>query len=95
MTKQKWKGYEKRIAKQRRRKHIGGPGKPNYSGQGEVKAWNKKLSKSKVMEEARKGRKEIVSKKGFTEEAIKYRDRYRRKLKLYHSNKLIKLKRKK
>ncbi len=94
MPKQKWKKYEERIAKQRGRKHMGDPGKPDYSGQGEVKAWNKKLGKSEVMEEAQKGRKEIVSKKGFTKEAIKYRDRYRRRTKLYHANKLIKLKKK-
>ncbi len=46
------------------------------------------------MNEAQKGRKKIVSKKGFTKEAVKYRDRYRRRIELYYANKLMKLKKK-
>lgn len=48
------------------------------------------MDKTAVMREARKGRTEIVSKSGFTEEAIKYAERYRPYLRLIHGKKIRK-----
>jgi len=84
--------YEKRKAKEHRGKHVGGPGKPDYtrgSKQGEVKNWSRPLSKYDVMKEAKKGRDEITSKSGFTNGAINYIDRYRPSMKLFHKKKRI------
>jgi len=80
-----WKSYERRKAKERRGKYVGGPGKPDYvrgDDMGEVKAWSRPMTKSDVMREAKKGRTEIISKSGFTKEAIKYAERYRPNLRL-------------
>jgi len=85
--------YEKEKAKKHRGKHIGGPGKPDYTRgkvKGEVKAWSRPLSKYDVKREVGKGRNEIVSKSGFTEGAIKYAQRYCPNLRLIHKNKVIK-----
>ena len=93
-----WKAYERRKARERRGIYIGGPGAPDYirgEDEGEVKAWNKPMSKADVMREARKGRTEIISKSGFTKEAIKYAERYRPYLRLIHGTKVVKPKRKK
>lgn len=87
-----WKRYEKKKAKEHRGRHIGGPGKPDYVRgiiQGEVKSWNRAMSKIDVMREAKKGRKEITSKKGFTDSAIKYVKRYRPDMKLFHRKKRV------
>jgi len=56
-----------------------------------VSLWIKRA----VIREARKGRTEIVSKSGFTEEAIKHAERYRPYLKLIHGRKTVKPKRRK
>lgn len=85
----KAKRYEKIKAKKHRGRHIGGSGNPDYKrgkSDGEVKNWNRKMTKYDVKKEARKGRDEITNKKGFTTGAIKYANRYRPNLKLYHGN---------
>jgi len=90
--------YERRKAKERHGIHIGGPGAPDYKrGQtyGEVKNWSRPLTKVDVMREARKGRTEIVSKSGFTEEAIKYAERYRPELRLIHGKTVVKRRKRK
>ncbi|HDD69138.1 MAG TPA: hypothetical protein ENG61_02125 [Candidatus Korarchaeota archaeon] len=87
-----------RKARERGGIHIGGPGAPDYvrgEDEGEVKAWSKPMDKTAVMREARKGRTEIVSKSGFTEEAIKYAERYRPYLRLIHGKKIVKPRRRK
>lgn len=93
-----WRRYEKRKAKQHRGKHVGGPGKPDYirgSNHGEIKCWNRPLSKYTVKKLAQKRRTEIISKSGFTKGAIEYAKRYRPNLKLLHRNKVVKQRRKK
>jgi hypothetical protein len=87
-----WKRYEKKKTKEHRGKHLGGPGKPDYIRgkiQGEIKSWSRPMSKNNVMQEARKGRNEITSKRGFTKSAIEYVNRYRPTLKLFHRKKRI------
>lgn len=77
--------FEEQVAKYMGGRHIGGPGEPDYkrgSVSGEVKDWDKRMGKLNVMEEAQKGRDEIVSRMGFTDEAIEYRDQYRPGVKL-------------
>ena len=84
--------YEKRKSKDHRGRHVGGPGNPDYVRgriQGEVKNWSRPLSKYDLKQEARKGRNEITSKSGFTEGAIRYAERYRPTMKLFHKNKQI------
>ncbi len=84
-----WKRYERRKARAHRGRHVGGPGRPDYvrgKTSGEVKNWSRPMGKTDVMREARKGRTEIVSKRGFTEGAKKYAKRYRPNLKLFHRN---------
>lgn len=86
MTKKKhWQNYEKAVATKHRGKHIGGSRQPDYTRgdiQGEVKLRNRPLNKSEVMGECRKGRKEIVCNKGFTNKARQYVKRYRPSVKL-------------
>ena len=55
-----------------------------------MKNWSKPLGKNAVMSEAKKGRNEIVSKKGFTKQAIDYAKKYRPSLRLIHGNKTVK-----
>lgn len=67
-------------------KPLGDPGEADYSRgsvQGEVKDWADKVGKNDLMEEIQKGRNEIVSRQGFTDEAVEYRDRYQSKVKLF------------
>jgi len=47
------------------------------------------------MIEAKKGKTEIISKSGFSEEAIKYAEKYRPYLRLIHGNKTVKPRRRK
>lgn len=73
------------MAKKHRGHHIGGPGKPDYTRgdiQGEVKQRQRPLTKTEVMKECRKGRREIVCNKGFSESAKEYVARYRPDVKL-------------
>lgn len=89
MPSKSYKRYERLKSKKHRGHHRGGPRNPDYErgqAQGEVKAWSRPLSKYDVKQEARKGRTEIISKKGFTEGAIMYTKRYRPKMKLFHGN---------
>ena len=79
--------YEKRHARAHRGKHVGGPGKPDYyrgKVQGEVKCWKRPMAKGDVQREVAKGRREIVSKSGFTPDAKRYVRRYRRDVRLIH-----------
>lgn len=71
MTEAQKKGYdyEKKIAKDRNAKHIGGPGKPDYkkgNTLGEVKATKSPVDKNILEELLKKGIKEVESKSGFT-----------------------------
>lgn len=82
----KGKKFEEKVADFMNGRHIGGPGEPDYrrgSVEGEAKDWDKRMGKSDVKEEADKGRGEIVSKQGFTDEAVDYKNRYRSKVKLF------------
>lgn len=87
----KW--YEKLMSRKRGGHHWGGPGKPDYvrgRDKGEIKYWSRPMSKFDVMKEIKKGRTEIVSKEGFTEQAIRYVLRYYKgKVRLYHGGKRV------
>ena len=88
-----WKGYETRKSRERGGTHIGGPGAPDYirgETDGEVKSWKKPMGRFVVMREARKGRTEIVSKSGFTDDAIAYAEQYRPDLRLIHGKQTVK-----
>jgi len=88
-----WRRYEKRKSRDRRCVPIGGPGEPDFiRGQtnGEVKAWNRRMGRYDVKIEAQKGRTEIISKRGFTDEAIAYAEQYRPGLRLIHGNRTVK-----
>lgn len=47
-------------------------------------------SKTEVMMKARKGAKEIVSKSGFSDDALEYAEKFRPHLKLVHGEKIVK-----
>lgn len=84
---EKWKRFEKKMARKHRGRHVGGPGKPDYTRggiEGEVKQRQRPLTRAEVMAECRKGRVEIVCSAGFTESAIKYVRRYRPGVKVIH-----------
>ena len=81
-----WKRYEKRKARKHRGKHVGGSGNPDYvrgDAMGEVKCWQKPLTRSQVKEIAKKGVTEIASKSGYTKPAIEYVKKYRPQMKLF------------
>lgn len=52
-------------------------------------------TKNQVVDEARRGSKEIVSWSGFTEKAIQYAERFRPRLRLVHRDKTVKPRRRK
>lgn len=82
----KGKKFEETVARTMGGKLLGGPGEPDYqrgSIDGEAKDWKDRMGKSDVMKEAEKGRDEIVSRQGFTDEAVDYKDQYRPKLRLF------------
>ena len=82
----KGKKFEETVARAMKGKLLGGPGEPDYRRgpiEGEAKDWKDRMGKSEVMKEAEKGRDEIVSRQGFTDEAVDYKDHYRPKLKLF------------
>ncbi|MGC8988200.1 hypothetical protein [Infirmifilum sp.] len=85
--------YEKLVSTRRGGHHRGGPGEPDYvrgRDQGEVKYWSRPMSKFDVMREVKKGRTEIVSREGFTRQAIDYVERYRKgRVRLYHRGKRV------
>ena len=84
---------EKRKARQRGAKHIGGPGKPDYRRgrtKGEVKTRKTKVTKPELQELIGKGITEVDSKAGFTKPAVQYRDRYRPNVRLVHRGKEVK-----
>ena len=51
------------------------------------------MGKAAVKKEVLKGRREIVSKSGFTDQAIEYTERYRPGVRLIHGNTIVKPKR--
>lgn len=82
----KGKTFEEKVARFMGGRHKGGPGEPDYTRgavDGEVKDWKIRMGKSDLQAEADKGRDEIVTRQGFTDEALSYRDRYRSKVKLF------------
>jgi len=84
--------YEKEKAKAHRGKHIGGPGKEDYKRgeiKGEVKNRGTPVTKPELQEMFRKGISEVESKAGYTEPAIKYKERYHRDKKLFEKGKRI------
>ncbi len=56
---------------------------------------NLRYSKEEVIDEARRGTKEIVSWSGFTPEAIEYAERFRPSLRLKHRDEIVKSRRRK
>ena len=81
----RWQSFEKRAAGKHRGRHVGGPGKPDYTRgdvQGEAKHRQRPLTKTEMMQECRKGRTEIVCSAGFSESAREYVKRYRPDVKL-------------
>lgn len=61
--------YERIQAKKHRGKHLGGPGKPDYTRgkkKGEIKNWSRPVHSGVVKRAIEGGVKEIVSKSGFT-----------------------------
>lgn len=82
----KGKKFEEIVARAMRGDLKGGPGEPDYQRgpiAGEVKDWEDRMGKFDVMKEAEKGRDEIVSRQGFTNDAVDYKDQYRPKLRLF------------
>ena len=85
--------YEKRVAKRRNATHVGGPGREDYrrgSTKGEVKCTKQKVTKPTLKKIAKKGIREVVSKSGFTDPAIKYAQSRKNKIKLIHRTKEVK-----
>ncbi len=83
---------EKRKAKSHHGRHIGGPGKPDYTRgkvKGEVKNRKTKVTKPELKKQIKKGIKEVDSKAGFTKPAIEYRNKYHRNVKLIKKNKKL------
>lgn len=66
-----WQVAEKKVCKARKRRHKGGPGKPDCGNTIEVKHWGRPVDAGTVRREHAKGRREIVatSGNGFTEPA--------------------------
>ena len=84
--------YEKEKAEAHRGKHIGGPGKEDYRRgevEGEVKNRKTPVTKPELQEMFRKGRSEVESKSGYTEPAVKYKERYHPDKKLFKKGKKI------
>ena len=84
--------YEKEKAKAHRGKHIGGPGKEDYRRgeiKGEVKDRKTPVTKPELQEIFRKGTSEVESKAGYTEPAIRYKERYHSDMKLFKKGKRI------
>ena len=64
--------YEQTEARKHRGKHLGGPGRPDYTRgttKGEVKNWRRPVDSGVIANAKKKGVKEIVGKSGFTEPA--------------------------
>lgn len=77
------KRREKRAAKKHRGKPLGGPGQPDYTRglvKGEVKDWSRRVHSGVIKEAKKKGVREIDSKSGFTEPAIKLAKKLRIRL---------------
>jgi hypothetical protein len=94
MKKSQKRGYisEKRQARKRGGRHVGGPGKEDYRRgrtKGEVKNWSNPVHSGVIKNAAKKGIKEIVSpKSGFTEPAKK--EAKKRGIKLVSKGKSVK-----
>ena len=75
MKKTQKRGYaaEKRKSRSHGGKHLGGPGKPDYSRgkvKGEVKNTKRPVDSGMIKKLSKKGIKEVDSKSGFTKPAI-------------------------
>lgn len=92
MKKYQEKGYayEKRQARKRGGKHVGGPEKPDYERgkvKGEVKDWGRPVHSGIIKKASVKGVKEITSRSRFTGPAIDLAKK--KKIKLIHRNKPV------
>lgn len=89
----KWQQYEKKKSKEHGGKHIGGPGKPDYTRgdvNGEVKNWKNKMTKPQLQDLIKnKERNEIDCMSGFTQPALDYCKRYHPEVKLFQRKKRI------
>jgi hypothetical protein len=85
--------YEKSKAKAHNGKHLGGPGKADYSrGKvlGEVKCRTTKVTKPELISLIKKKNiKEVDSKAGFTTPALEYQKKYHPEVKLMKHSKKI------
>jgi len=82
--------YERKQARKRHGKHIGGPGKPDYERgkfKGEVKNWSRPVHSGVIEKASEKGVKEVASKSGFTTPAIELAKK--KKIKLIYRNKRV------
>jgi len=84
---------EKRIAKRRGCKHVGGPGQPDFicpnGTTGEVKARKTKVTQPELKKYGQNGIGEVHSEAGFTRQAVDYRNRYRPNMTLFQGRKSI------
>lgn len=74
-TQKRGYSYEKLQAKKHKGVHLGGPNKPDYKRgrvKAEVKNWSRPVHKGELKKAFRRGVKEVISKRSFTEPAIKY-----------------------
>jgi hypothetical protein len=85
--------YEKRKSNEHGGRHRGGPGAPDYqrgSVNGEVKGRQSKVTKPELQTLInKKGITEIVSKAGFTQPAIDYRNKWQPDVRLIHRKRNI------
>lgn len=61
--------YERTQARKHGGKHLGGPGRPDYTRgttKAEVKNWSRPVDSSVIANASKRGVREIVSKSGFT-----------------------------
>lgn len=85
--------YEKQKAKAHRAKHVGGPGKADYtrgSVKGEVKNRKTPVTKPELQKMFKRGISEVESKSGYTLPALEFKRIYHSKKKLYQRGKEVK-----
>jgi hypothetical protein len=88
-----WKRYERETCRQHNGRHIGGPGKPDYSRgdvRGEVKHRQTPVTKPELISLRQKGVTEIHSLAGFTQPAIDHVGKHHMNMKLFHRGRRIK-----
>ena len=89
---QKGLDYEKKKAKAHRGKHVGGPGKEDYSRgetKGEIKHRKTKVTKPELKKIFKKGISEVESISGYTKPALEYKKKYHPEKKLYTKSGLV------